>query len=206
MAKLAEHHVSGPMLRRMRDAAEAWKKALEDGRRGEFGLASEGLERAARLAGGLAAEALAASGRELSQRRDAASPRIERLYAALGTTHWPETLAAAEAVLELVPEHPAARQARIAPGSRSPPSTRRPACPAAPPRPSPPRGGRPRCRPRKAGIVFLDPDKDGDRDHAALARSSVPPCRRVAAARRGPTADSPANRARCAAGSCSGPT
>ena len=112
VAKLAEHGVSGPMLRRMREASEAWKKALEDGRRGEFGLAAEGLERAARLAGGLATDALSAAQRDLNTRRDSASPRVERLYAALGSSHWAETLAAAESVLELIPDHPAAKQAR----------------------------------------------------------------------------------------------
>ena len=112
VARLAQHGVSGPMLRRMSESADAWKKALEDGRRGEFGLASEGFERALRLAGGIATEALASAQKDLANRRDSSAPRIERLYKALASSQWSETLAAAESVLELISDHPAARQAR----------------------------------------------------------------------------------------------
>lgn len=163
VAKLAQHHISGPILRRMRDAADAWKKALDDARRGEFGLACEGLERAARLAGGLAVEAIAASQRDLSQKRDAVSPRIERLYAALGSSHWPETLAASEAVLELVSEHPAAKQARarawqqiaaLNPSASLPGRAHTAVAPTRGPLEMPA---------ARAGIVFLDSaDKNGD--------------------------------------------
>ena len=162
VAKLAEHHVSGPILRRMRDAADAWKKALDDGRRGEFGMACEGLERAARLAGGLAAEALAVSQRELSQKRDAASPRIERLYAALGSNHWPETLAASEAVLELVPEHPAAKQARTRAWQQIAALNPSASLPGRASTIAAPTKGPVEVPNARAGIVFLDSaDKDG---------------------------------------------
>ncbi|MDB5350921.1 MAG: hypothetical protein JWN86_2168 [Planctomycetota bacterium] len=160
VAKLAEHNVSGPMLRRMREAAEAWKKALEDGRRGEFGSALEGLERTGRLAAGLATEALAAARRDLDGRRELASPRIERLYKALGSSHWGETLAAAEAVLETIPDHPAARQARakawqqigaLSPSASLPGRSERAVAPVtAAPRPV---AVNPNAKP---GIVFLD--------------------------------------------------
>ena len=155
VAKLADHHVSGPSLRRLREAAEAWKKALEDARKGEFGAASEGLDRASRLADGLATESLAASRREMDVRRDAAASRIERLYAALDLGRWGETLAAAEGVLEVVPDHPAARQARsrawqqiggLSPSASLPGRMGRPASPAPEAVPSPTKGG----------IVFLD--------------------------------------------------
>lgn len=111
--RLARDHISGPTLRRYREAAEAWQQALDDARRGEFGRAREALDRAERLAGGLATDALAAAHRDLDDRQKAASPKVERLYKALGDgQNWGEVLAAAEALLESVPEHPAARQAR----------------------------------------------------------------------------------------------
>ena len=110
--ELARRKVGGPALRRAREAAEAWKSALEDARRGEFGRAVDQLDRAARLAGAGAVAALESARRDLEVRQQAAHPKVERLYAALAAGKWTETLAAAEAVLETVPEHPAARQAR----------------------------------------------------------------------------------------------
>ncbi len=179
VAGLASHKVSGPRLRRLREAAEAWRKALDDARRGEFGLAEEGLDRANRLAGGLGADALAASSREVAGRRDKAQTRVERLYQALSAGKWGETLAAAEAVLEVIPDHPAARGARTRawqqigainpaatlPGrsSRGVPPTAPIPAPAERPAPirflassSPSPGPAPAASPNRAGIVFLD--------------------------------------------------
>jgi hypothetical protein len=114
--ELARHKISGPALRRSREIAEAWQSALAEGRRGEFGHAQEQLDRAERLATGtggtLATSSLAAAKVDLENRQKAAGPKIEVLYAALAAGEWPRTLTAAEAVLALVPEHPAARQAR----------------------------------------------------------------------------------------------
>ncbi len=110
--RLARHRISGPGLRRMREAAEAWQTAINDLRRGEFGQARDALERAERLAGEDIAPALASVRRDLEARHQAAVPLIERLYTILGGSAWTEILAAAEAVLELLPEHQAARQAR----------------------------------------------------------------------------------------------
>jgi hypothetical protein len=156
---LARHHVSGPALRRTREAAEAWQKALADLRRGEFGLAREELDRAERLlAGGSAQPALDAVKRDLEARQKEAHPKVERLYVALAASKWGEVLAAAEAVLEMVPEHPAARQARSKAwqqiGAINPAAT-------LPPRPSPPplrlaAVDRPAASAERAGIVFLD--------------------------------------------------
>lgn len=109
---LARHKVSGPALRRTREIAEAWRTALDESRRGEFGRALEQLDRAERLAGTAVPPALSDARRDLEARQKGAAPRVEALYAALAAGRWPETLAAAEAVLETVPEHPAARQAR----------------------------------------------------------------------------------------------
>src|SRR5271165_2884951 len=114
--ELARHKISGPALRRTREIAEAWQTALAEGRRGEFGRAQEQLDRAERLAGGAGAitaqQAVAAAKVELENRQKGAAPKIEALYAALSEGKWPQILAAAEAVLVAVPEHPAARQAR----------------------------------------------------------------------------------------------
>lgn len=110
--ELARHKVSGPPLRRTREAAEAWRCALDEARRGEFGRAHDQLDRAERLAAGAAAAALAATRRDVEARQKSAGPKVEALYAALEKGQWSEVLGAAEAVLEAVPEHPAARQAR----------------------------------------------------------------------------------------------
>src|SRR5262245_61905036 len=114
--ELARHKISGPALRRYREIAEAWQTALAEARRGEFGHAHEQLDRAERLAAGAgviaAQNAVAAARRDLDAKQKGAAPKIEALYSALGETRWPQILAAAEAVLAAVPEHPAARQAR----------------------------------------------------------------------------------------------
>ncbi len=110
--ELARHKVGGPALRRAREAAEAWKAAVEEARRGEHGRAVDHLDRAERLAGAGASAAMAGVRRDLEARQKAAQPKIERLYAALAEGQWTETLTAAEAVLETIAEHPAARQAR----------------------------------------------------------------------------------------------
>ena len=114
--ELARHKIGGPALRRTREIAEAWQSALAEGRRGEFGRAQEQLDRAERLAAGAGAiaaqQAVAAAKTELENRQKGAAPKVEALYAALSEGKWPQILAAAEAVLASVPEHPAARQAR----------------------------------------------------------------------------------------------
>ncbi len=110
--RLSARGLGGPDLRRLRDAAESWNVALADARLGEFGRALDALDRAGRLLTGTAAEALAAGRREIEIRRNSAQPQAERLYAALASGVWTETLAAAEALLETVPDHPAARETR----------------------------------------------------------------------------------------------
>ena len=114
--ELTRHKIGGPALRRMREIAEAWQSALAEGRRGEFGRAQEQFDRAERLAAGTGAiavqHAVAAAKTELENRQKVAAPKIETLYAALSDGKWPPILSAAEAVLDSVPEHPAARQAR----------------------------------------------------------------------------------------------
>ena len=144
--ELARHKISGPSLRRTREIAEAWQSALAEGRRGEFGRAQEQLDRAERLAAGAGAiaaqQAVAAAKTELENRQKAAAPKVEALYAALSEGKWPQILAAAEAVLVSVPEHPAARQARtrawqqiaaIGPGGRGPVAPARRPCRRRPP-------------------------------------------------------------------------
>ncbi|WP_165221784.1 FHA domain-containing protein [Aquisphaera insulae] len=114
--ELARHKIGGPAMRRYREIAEAWQAATAEARRGEFGHAFEHLDRAERLAGGagvIGAQSAVAAGRiDLEARQKAAAPKVEALYQALADTRWPQILAAAEALLAVVPEHPAARQAR----------------------------------------------------------------------------------------------
>ena len=114
--ELARHKISGPALRRYREIAEAWHTAAAEARRGEFGHAHEHLDRAERLAGGAgviaAQNAVIAARHDLDARQKTATPKVEALYSTLAEGKWPQILAAAEAVLVAVPEHPAARQAR----------------------------------------------------------------------------------------------
>jgi hypothetical protein len=175
---LARNHVSGPALRRAREAAEAWHKGLEELRRGEFGLARDALDRAERLAGESAKPAVDAARRDLESKLKEAHPRIERLYKALAANGWGETLAAAEAVLELVAEHPAARQARtrawqqlgaISPTASLPPRSGTIRLASVPP------------EPETAGIRFLD-------SPAPARPSSPPPLRRPAGQAAAPAA------------------
>lgn len=109
---LARQKISGPSLRRTREVAEAWQAALDESRRGEFGRAHDQLDRAERLAAGAAQASLDAARRDIESRQKAAAPRVEALYAAIEKGAWSEVLSASESVLESVPEHPAARQAR----------------------------------------------------------------------------------------------
>lgn len=114
--ELARHKVSGPALRRYREVAEAWQAATADARRGEFGRAHEHLDRAERLATGAgviaAQNAIAMARCDLETKQKSAAPKIEALYSALAENKWPQVLAAAEAVLAAIPDHPSARQAR----------------------------------------------------------------------------------------------
>jgi hypothetical protein len=109
---LARHKISGPALRRLLEAAEAWQSGLDEARHGEFGRAHDHLNRAERLAAGTAADALADTRRDVETRQRLVGPKVETLFAALEKSQWAEVLTAAEAVLENVPEHPVARQAR----------------------------------------------------------------------------------------------
>ena len=109
---LARQKLGGPSLRRTRETAEAWQNALDEARRGEFGRAHDQLDRAERLASGAASAALVAARRDVENRQKAAAPKVETLYSALADGQWVKVLNAADAVLETVPEHPAARQAR----------------------------------------------------------------------------------------------
>jgi len=114
--ELTRQKITGPALRRIREIAEAWQAGLAEGLRGEFGRAHEQLDRADRLATGAgttgAQQAIAAAKNELENRQKGVTPKVEALYTALADGKWPQILAAAEAVLASVPEHPAARQAR----------------------------------------------------------------------------------------------
>ncbi len=110
--ELARLKIGGPALRRTREIADAWQIAIEEARRGEFGRAFEAIDRAERFAAGTPPASLAATRRDLITRQATAHPRVEALYAALAAAKWPEVLSAADLVLETVPEHPAARQAR----------------------------------------------------------------------------------------------
>ncbi len=146
---LAKEHVSGPTLRRLREAAENWTQALLESQKGEFARAREALDRSERLMAGEASEAIAGFRKVLDTRQQDAQPKIERLYEALaGGNRWGEILSAAENLLDTLPDHPAARQARTRPwqqiGAISPSAsipTRSAAGPRHAPRPTEPAQG-----------------------------------------------------------------
>lgn len=114
--EMARHKIDDPALQALRELAEAWRDATDEARRGEFGRARELLVRAERLAGSSKTAAvvkvLAAARADLEIRQKEAAPKVEALYAALANGAWPQALAAAEALVATVPEHPAARRAR----------------------------------------------------------------------------------------------
>ena len=113
--EMARHKIGGRALQGCRELAETWRDATEEARRGEFGRARELLDRAERLARGAGAavsKALAAARDDLEARQKDAAPKVEALYEALADDDWPRALAAAEALVAAVPEHPAARRAR----------------------------------------------------------------------------------------------
>ncbi len=138
---LATEHVSGPTLRRLREAAENWTQAQTECQKGEFARAREALDRSERLMAGEATDAIGSYRKVLEARQQEAQPKIERLYEALATgNRWGEILAAAENLLDTLPDHPAARQARTRAwqqiGAISPNATI-PARTSAAPRPAP---------------------------------------------------------------------
>jgi len=168
---LARRKVASPALRRLREAAEAWRAALAESRRGEFGRAFDALERAERLAGETVKAAIASARRSLEERRTAAAPKVDRFYRAFAAEpqDWAAILAVAEDVLQDMPDHPAARDARVRAwqriGAVNPDAT-------SGPRPPSSAGAPPVKLAANREIVFLD-------ETAAEARS---PAARTAAA------------------------
>lgn len=108
----AERKIGGPALHRALEAAQAWRTACGESRRGEFGRALESLDRAERLAADSAKPAIEVSRREIEKRRLDSQTKIDRLYQAIAENQATAILTAAEDVLAIVPEHPAARDAR----------------------------------------------------------------------------------------------
>ncbi len=111
--QLARHKVGGPAV--AKDPRD--RRGLADSpRRSPAGVSSAGahdqLDRGGAARGRLAQLALAGTRRDIEARQKAAAPRVEALYTALAAGKWPEILNLAESVLETIPEHPAARQAR----------------------------------------------------------------------------------------------
>jgi hypothetical protein len=160
---LAKENVSGPTLRRLKEAAENWTQAQTESQKGEFARAREALDRSDRLMAGEAADAIASFRKVLEARQRDAQPRIERLYEALATgNRWGEILSAAESLLGTLPDHPAARQARARAWQQIGainPAASIPARAPNPPRPTMrATEAEPRSKPGEppSGIVFLD--------------------------------------------------
>jgi hypothetical protein len=139
---LAGHKISGPALRRLREGADAWGRGIAEARRGEFASAREALDRAERLGGAGAHAAIDRDRRDFQRRGEALQPLANQLYRAMAEIRWHDVLGAADAILELAPEHAAAKDARTkawqrvaaipadpAPLSRTPPAAPAPASP-----------------------------------------------------------------------------
>jgi hypothetical protein len=114
--RMHERNLGGNERRAWQMIAQHIDNADQRAAKGEFAVAAESLERAQGLipieSGAAVVERI---GRRVDQlRRDAS--RLQdldaRLHRAVGAADWTDALAAAEAVLELAPQHTAARQAR----------------------------------------------------------------------------------------------
>jgi hypothetical protein len=114
--RMDERNLGGNERRAWQMIAQHIENAEQRAVRGELTVAVELLERAQRL---IPQESGAAVLARLSQRTEQLrtdAPRLQaldaRLHAAIAAADWTEALSAAEAVLELAPQHTAARQAR----------------------------------------------------------------------------------------------
>lgn len=158
--ELARHKIGGPTLGALREPAVAWRDAIVEARRGEFGRAREFFNRAERLispAGTAATKTLTKARADLETRQREAAPKVEALYAALADGAWNRALAAAEALVDIVPEHPAARRARseawrrVGAIDQAQPAPRPPLSPARKPDPIESEAARPLAESRTTG-------------------------------------------------------
>jgi hypothetical protein len=116
LERMDHRRLGGPERRRWHMIAEHMESADQRARKGDLASAIESINEAQRL---LPAEGSAGVSQRLEDRlrglRGVAGQLQgldARLHAALAATDWTEVLAAADAVLELAPQHSAARQAR----------------------------------------------------------------------------------------------
>jgi hypothetical protein len=109
--RLRERSVRQSELGVLDDAAREWTLARGLADRGEFSLASQGLEKVARLLHG--SVSLERFTHDLNKRRDACGVALDRLHEAVAAAHWREVLAAAEHVLAAAPQHGEALNARL---------------------------------------------------------------------------------------------
>lgn len=110
--RLEASKIHAPALRRLRETAELWKRALQEGRKGEFGKAFDWIAQAERLASGDAKTAVREARKNLESGQKQVQASIDQLYSALTKRSWPEVLRACDEVLGVLPEHPAALSAR----------------------------------------------------------------------------------------------
>lgn len=109
IARLRERKVPDAELQPLDDAARDWVLTAELADRGELPLALQMFERVERAAPGPGAEKYRA---ELERRRDGFQEYAPQLHAALDGKNWREVLQLADRVLEVAPQHGAAKQAR----------------------------------------------------------------------------------------------
>lgn len=116
LERMEHRRLGGDERRTWQSIAQHMENSDLTASKGDLPAAVESLERARRL---LPAEGSTSVNRHLQQRlatlREAAAAQHAldaRLHTALAAANWTEVLAAAEALLELAPQHSAARQAR----------------------------------------------------------------------------------------------
>ncbi len=110
LARLTKHGASSPEVRRLHDAAAAWRAAAEQARAGRFAQALEQFDKARGLLPDC--EPLEQAAQTAWAARDRLAELESQLHGALEARDWSAALGVADELLALAPEHIQARAAR----------------------------------------------------------------------------------------------
>jgi tetratricopeptide (TPR) repeat protein len=110
LERLAKHGASSPEIRRLHDAATAWRAAVEQARAGRLAQALEQFDKARGLLPDC--EPLEHATQAAWAARDRLAELQSQLHRALDAKDWSAALAVADEMLGLAPEHVQARAAR----------------------------------------------------------------------------------------------
>ena len=116
LERMQQRRLAGAEGRTWQDVVDHIRRAEQQAARGDLAAAAEGFEHALRLIPtGASAEVRRRLGEQSQRVRERVGRLAEldaRLHEAIAAVDWTRVLATAQAVLELAPEHSAARQAR----------------------------------------------------------------------------------------------